>query len=351
MRGENMKKIKTAILGYGRSGSSLHANPIDDLERFQMQAVCDIDPAALENAKTRFGCATYTDYRKMIADEDLDLVVVVTRSDQHKEMVIDCLRAGHNVLITKPWCRNEAEATEMIECAKESKGQLLPWLPARWGADFLKLKTLVESGIIGNVFQIRRREYGFGIRYDWQTKKEFGGGMVQNWGPHLIEPPMLLAGGKAISVYGNVKQVINPGDTEDNFMSILTMDNGVTVISEMGTLSAPGYENWIVQGDKGSILVRETEVEIRKATLVDSLDEAAYSNKFKLEIVRDNADGPHRITHGNRYGDAKVIYPQIAQAVLNEVDYPVTLESALTLTKIMDAVKKSSESRQCIQIS
>ena len=345
-----MSKIRTAIIGYGRSGSSLHADPIESLAQFELQAVCDIDPEALESAKNRFGCALYTDYHEMIVEEELDLVVVVTRSDQHKQMVIDSLRAGHNVLITKPWCRNEEEAREMIECANESTGQLLPWLPARWGADFLKLKTLVASGIIGKVFQIRRREYGFGIRYDWQIKREFAGGMVLNWGPHLIEPPMLLAGGKVKSVYGKVKQIINPGDAEDNFLSILTMDNDVTVISEMGTLSVAGYENWIVQGDKGSILVRETEVEIRKATLKESLDETSYSNKFELEVILDNADGPHRITNGNRYGDAKVIYPEIAQAVLGEADYPVTLESALTLTKVMDAVKNSSECGQAIEI-
>ena len=47
----------------------------------------------------------------------------------------------------------------------------MPWLPARWGCDLLRLKELIESGIIGKVFQIRRSEFSFGIRQDWQTKK------------------------------------------------------------------------------------------------------------------------------------------------------------------------------------
>ncbi len=345
-----MRKIKTAILGYGRSGSTLHADPIERLEQFEMKAVCDIDQKALEKAKARFDLTAYTDYHKMIAEEPLDLIVIVTRSDQHKQMVIDCLKAGHNVLITKPWCRNADEAREMIAVAKETGKKLLPWLPARWGSDFLKLKDLIDSGVIGRVFQIRRRESGFSTRFDWQTETKYAGGMVLNWGAHLIEPPMFLAGGTVSHVYGNIKQILTPGDAEDNFIGILKMDNGTTVISEMATMSLPDDYNWIIQGDKGTITVQETKVAIRKMTRQMNQDETSYANKYSLEVVDDTADGPHRITNGNRYGDAKVIYPEIGKAILGEEDYAVSLESALMLTKILDAIKTSSATGQTVYL-
>jgi predicted dehydrogenase len=82
--------IRTAILGYGRSGSTLHAGPIEKLDDFELVAACDIDAARLEQARTRFGCAVYEDYRRMLADEDLDLVVIVTLSYQHCEMASTC---------------------------------------------------------------------------------------------------------------------------------------------------------------------------------------------------------------------------------------------------------------------
>jgi len=345
-----MKKIKTAILGYGRSGSTLHADAIEGLEEFEMKAVCDTDPSALKKAEDRFHCALYTDYHKMISEEALDLIVIVTRSDQHKDMVIDCLNAGHNVLITKPWCRNETEAREMINAAKMSKGKLLPWLPARWGADFLKLKELLAQGIIGKVFQIRRKESNFSIRYDWQTENKYAGGTVLNWGPHLIEPPLFLSGGKIQSVYAHTRQILNPGDAEDNFMIVLTMDNGVTVISEMATESLPQYYNWIIQGDAGTIAVKETEIIIHQMRRKKNTDQTSYTNEFECNIVHNSAEGSHRVTNGNRYGDAKVIYPEIAAAVRGETEYPVSLESALTLTRILDAVKKSSQTNKNISI-
>ncbi len=342
-----MNRIKIAVLGYGRSGSTLHADPIDSLDEFEMRAVCDIDEKARTMASDRFSCATYSDYHDMISKEDLDLVVVVTRSDQHADMVCDCLERGHNVLVTKPWARNEAEARRMIGVAQKTGKLLLPWLPARWGSDYLKLRELIASGVIGRVFQIKRREYGFGIRYDWQTEEKYAGGLLRNWGPHMIDPPLLLAGGRVASVFGKLRQILNPGDVEDVFFSHITMDNGVTVISEHTLMDRETFPNWIIQGDQGTITVHETKVVIRKMTL-GSQDTSAYRNKFEREISQVEADGPNRITTGNRYGDAKVIYPEIAQAVRGEIPYPVTTEDALDLTRVLDAVKLSSEENRVI---
>ena len=129
-----MGQLRVAILGYGRSGGAMHASAIEGSTDFEMAAACDIDPARREQARQRFGCPVYDDYREMLARESLDLVSVVTRSDQHCEMTCECLAAGVNVLVTKPWCVCESEALRMIEAARRSDRQLLPWLPARWGS-------------------------------------------------------------------------------------------------------------------------------------------------------------------------------------------------------------------------
>lgn len=343
-----MKPLRTAILGYGRSGSTLHADPIEALDAFSMSAVCDIDPKARAKAGERFGCALYKDYHEMIEREPLDLIVIVTRTDQHAEMVCDCLRAGHHVLITKPWAVNEREARRMAATARRTGKLLLPWLPARWGTDFIKLRELIRSGIIGKVNEIRRTEYSFSIRHDWQTRSKFGGGLLLNWGPHMIDPPVLLAGGRVKSVFGKLRQAINPGDVEDNIMSVITMENGITVISEHKTLSMGSYPNWLIQGTKGTIILRETQVEIHKMSLPSKVDARAYGNSLVREIIHDNAEGPNRITIENRYGDAKVIYPAIADAVRGIRKYPVTLDSAVYLSRILDAVRRSSEREQVV---
>lgn len=341
--------LKTAILGYGRSGSTLHADPIEKLPEFDLTAVCDIDDEALKKAHDRFGCRLYKDYKEMLKKEELDLVVIVTRSDQHCDMVCDCLEAGKNVLVTKPWALNIKQAQKMIACAKKSGKMLLPWLPARWGCDLSRLKEIIAAGTIGKVFQIRRSEFSFGLRCDWQTKKKCGGGYLLNWGPHLIDQPLQLAGKPVKTVYGEMKQIINPGDVEDVFFAVMKTEDDITVVSEFN-IGAKKLPNWMIQGDRGTIYVYETEIEIHKANFPEPLDSSEYRSPVDIEIIKDNANGTNMITMGNRYGDAMVIYPHIARALNGEEKYDITLKSAEYLTRVMDAVRQSNETGQVINI-
>lgn len=341
--------IKTAILGYGRSGSTLHADPIEKLQDFEMRAVCDIDPEAREKALNRFGCRLYEDYHEMLEHEELDLVVIVTRSDQHCRMTCDCLKAGINVLVTKPCAVNVVETEEMVEAARVSGKLLLPWLPARWGGDLLLLKEAIDEGMIGKVFQVRRSEFTFGIRQDWQTQKIFGGGYLLNWGPHLIDQPVQLVGQKVKSVYGHLKQIINPGDVEDVFYAMMRTEGDVTIISEFN-IGAPGLPNWVVQGDRGTVFVYEDRMEIHKVNYPEAFDPLFYRNPVEIAVIRDSVDGTNRITMGNRYGDALVVYPHIARVLLGEAPYAVTPGSILNLSRLLDAVRKSSLTDEVVHL-
>lgn len=340
--------IKTAILGYGRSGSTLHAGPLEKWSNdFTVTAVCDIDPEARKNAKSRFNCAVYDDYMEMLKQEELDLVVIVTRSEQHCKMTCDCLRGGANVLVTKPWALNAAEAEQMIAAAGESGKMLLPWLPARWGCDLVRLKELLGSGIIGKVFMIRRREFSFGTRADWQIWKKYGGGYLLNWGPHIIYQAMQLAGEKVATVYGQLRQVINPGDVEDLFHAVLTTESGVILTCEFA-VAINKLPNWVIQGDRGTIFVKDKSVEIHQVKFPDNIDAAEYSNKPEITVTSEELPGG--AATNSRYGDAFAIYPDIARAVRGEIAYPAGTGDALELTRVIDAVRASSEKNQVIRV-
>jgi predicted dehydrogenase/sugar phosphate isomerase/epimerase len=337
---QNSHKIKTAIIGYGRNGEAMHGQAVYDSERFDMVAVADIDPVACDKAVEKFKCRTYDDYNKMLREEDLDLVSIVTRSDQHCEMVCDCMAADVNTLITKPWCLNSSEAEKMIEASSRSTKKLLPWLPARWGADFLRLKEVIADGTIGRIFRIYRSEYSFATRNDWQTEKQYGGGYLLNWGPHIIEPPILLAESKVKDIYGVLNRVINPGDVEDLFSGTITLENGVVIQAEYNINAAKKLPRWIVQGDKGTIVVDGTTMTIYSGEPSAPLDptQKEYMSSSEIKITTEELTG-------SIYGDTNDIYQVIACAVNGEQDYPVKLESALYLTRIFDAVRQSAKER------
>ena len=335
--------IRTAILGYGRSGSYLHADPIEKLQDFEMVAVCDIDKERQKQAHSRFGCRIYDDYQKMLKQEKLDLVSIITRSDQHCQMTCECLQAGVNVLVTKPWCLNEDEAQRMIRTAEKSGKLLAPWLPARWGSDVKRLREIIAAGTIGKVFCLRRGVYSFGIRNDWQTEKRYGGGYVLNWGPHLVDPPVYLLKAQVKSVYASLKQVINPGDVEDVFFTVLNLDNGVTVHAEYN-IAVEGLPNWFIQGDKGTIIVQGSELTIHTAAL------SAPEDPTKTSLMQAKAGVSHEKLSGELYGNSETIYRELAQALRREKKFPVTPQDALALTKILDAIKISATENRVVNI-
>ena len=340
-----MMKIRVAILGYGRSGSTMHACAIEHhCEVFEMAAACDVDPERRKQAEERSGCPTYEDYHEMLRKERPDLVIIVTRSDQHAQMTCDCLTAGVNVLVTKPWAVNEGEARAMIAAARQSRKLLLPWLPSRWGCDLRRLRQLLVERAIGNVFCIRRAVHSFGTRDDWQTERRYGGGYLLNWGPHIVDTPALLAGSEVESVYGVMKQTINPGDVEDCFFAVMNLANGVVVQAEY-TVSMEPLPSWLIQGTHGTIVVRGNRLTLHKSasSKPENPTNTASMSAQDETVIEETLEG-------ELYGDEKEIYAEIARAVRGEKPYPVTPDDALQLTRVLDAIRLSDAENRVVRL-
>jgi len=328
--------IRTAILGYGRSGSSMHAGAIEANEPFEMVAACDVDPERQKQAAERFGCAIYDDYHEMLAKENLGLVSVITRSDQHCQMTCDCLEAGANVLVTKPWAVNAQEAQRMVDTAARTGRLLFPWLPSRWGSTLRRLQQLVAEQAVGAVFLVRRVVASFGVRSDWQTEKRYGGGYLLNWGPHIVDPPVVLMNSPVRSVYGRMKQTINPGDVEDVFMGVMTLASGAIVQVEY-TVAVESPPDWVLQGDRGTIVVRGKNVTIHKNTPASPDDPTKYST---MKAAEDET--LEETVEGAPYGDQNEIYAEVAQAIKGEKEFAVKPEHALELSIVLDAIRESA---------
>lgn len=339
-----MDKIRTAILGYGRSGSTMHAGAIEKNDAFEMVAVCDIDAARRDEAHQRFGCPAYDNYHEMLEKEDLDLVCVITRSAQHCQMTCDCLDAGVDVLVTKPWAVDAGEAKQMMAAAERSGRRLLPWLPSRWGSDFRRLRELLDEGVAGNVFLVRRAVSMFATRSDWQMESQHGGGYLLNWGPHIVDPPVLLMGGRVTSVYAWMKLTINPGDTEDVFFALLKLAGGAVVQVEH-TVSVEPLPNWFIQGDRGTIVVHGTHIKVCKQTPAQPTDPTKCKTMASQEEEVFEEDVADTV-----YGDEVAIYGEIGHALLTGEPFAVSPVDAFEVTKLLDAIRTSSKENRVVQL-
>ncbi len=323
--------IKTAIIGYGQSGKLSHAYGIQASNSFKIVAACDTHPENRKHAAKDLNCPVYENYSEMLEKEDLDLVAIVTRSDTHATIACDCLKSGVHIVVTKPWARNEQEAQTMISAQQQFKRKIFPWIPAYWSPDFQCIRQLLEEKPIGEVFQIRRYVSDFRYRNDWQTESRYGGGYLLNWGMHIIQPVLGLVPSKVIRVFGQMQQVINPGDVEDNFMTFLEFENGVLGVAEF-TQSAHPFPGFVIQGTRGTLVSDSKEVTVYRG------DPARPSEMEKQTYPLE----------GKIYGDEKDIYADIAEDLGGKRPFLTPPSLALEGTRVLDAVRRSHQLRQAI---
>lgn len=317
--------IKTAIVGFGQSGELSHAYGIKANREFDLVATCDLSPNRRDYARQSLSCDSFADHRELLnSHADLDLAAVVTRSDTHCDVACELLEAGVNVLVTKPWALNAKEAERMISAQEANGKRLFPWIPMYWSPEYLKIKELADQGSIGRVFTIRRYIAQFSERSDWQTELKYGGGYLNNWGAHIVQPLLDLANSPVARVSGHLQQVINGGDGDDNFLAAMEFENGTLGFAEYAQ-AIEGLPSFLIQGTRGTILSDGNEI-----TLVQK-DPAQIE-----EAKRDTYP-----IHGKRFGDEADIYHDVARTLLDDAPFRASVEDAYYGTCVLDAIRDS----------
>ncbi|MCM8769972.1 MAG: Gfo/Idh/MocA family oxidoreductase, partial [Candidatus Omnitrophica bacterium] len=212
-----MPPIKTGIAGLGRSGWNIHARLISQVpELFQITAVCDPEKSRLSEAESNFGCRCYGSFEQMLKEKEMELVVIATPSYLHSKNSIQALKAGFHVVCEKPMALSVRDAEAMIATARSSRKKLAVFHNRRYAPDFLKVKEVITSGKLGRILLIRMAWHNFSRRWDWQTLRKFGGGTLNNTGPHAIDQALQLFGGKKPELFCVMDRVLTLGDADDH---------------------------------------------------------------------------------------------------------------------------------------
>lgn len=248
--------INVGITGLGRSGWGIHAEAFAGLpEHFTIAAVYDPDPARRAEAQARFGCRAYDNYAAQINDSELELIVVASPSHLHCNDTLAAFRAGKHVIVEKPMATSLTEVDEMIAAAHTAGKVLTVNQNYRYAADFQKVKSILESGILGRIIQIRIAVHQFQRRWDWQTLKQYGGGMLNNHGTHVVDWALLLVDDPLPEIFCH--QEITPlyaGDAESHVKIILKPKQGPLIDVELTHVCAYPQQNWLVMGTQGSLI-------------------------------------------------------------------------------------------------
>ena len=177
----------------------------------------------------------YATVESMLADGDLDALVVGTPNYLHAPQTIAALEAGVHVMVEKPMALNAAEAHQMCLAAEESGATLMVAHCWRFDPDVLWLKTQVNR--LGKI--IRTKGYGVHTHWGpagWFTQRQFaGGGALADMGIHALDTARFLLGDpQPISVYARIGTYYKDFDVDDTGVILVNWANGVVSYIESG---------------------------------------------------------------------------------------------------------------------
>ena len=246
-----MDKIKMAVVGYGGMGG-WHVRQVLDMDKFELKGIWDIDPERREIAKEN-GLGVYSSFEAVLEDKEVELVLIATWNDVHKPLAIAAMRAGKNVISEKPVTLSSEDLNEMIAVAEETGKLFTVHQNRRWDSDFLTMKNIYDKNTLGRIFRIESRVQGSrGIPGDWRKEKQHGGGMVYDWGVHLLDQALTFCDSDPlVSVYAQLTNITNV-ECDDGFYAELRFKSGLSYLVEVTTNNFISLPRWYILGENGS---------------------------------------------------------------------------------------------------
>lgn len=347
-----MKK-NAVVIGYGGMGG-WHTERLLKSDVADLLGIYDIKEERRELARSR-GIFAYETLEEVLADERVDLCTVAIPNDFHKEVCIACLNAGKNVLCEKPVMLSVSDLEDVIAVAKANNKIFSVHQNRRWDVDYLAMQKLCDNGEIGEIFNIESRIHGSrGIPSDWRGEKEHGGGMLYDWGVHLIDQMLLLIPKKIETIYCRFDNITNK-EVDDGFKLELNFEGGAKAYIEVGTYNFIAMPRFYIQGTKGTGIIHDWR-ENCQITLCKHWHESEVlpvetaAGLTKTMAPRDSVT-VDQYELDRPQSDVHDYYRNLVRAIDGEVQQIVTHEQMLRVLKVIEAAFRSVELGQVIEFN
>ncbi|MBM3235159.1 Gfo/Idh/MocA family oxidoreductase [Candidatus Poribacteria bacterium] len=238
-----MKTVKIGLIG-SQFVSTIHAESLKRVAAAEVIAVASKTETHVREFAQRHQIPHYfTDYKKLLEMDEVDMIVIGVPNDLHAQVTIDAANAGKHVVCEKPLCMNLQEADRMIEACKKANVKLMYAEELCFTPKYVRLKQLVDEGALGNVYLVKQSEKHDGPHAPWfWDVNRSGGGVTFDMGCHAFEFfRWILGKPKVESVYADMGTYVHGGKTEgdDNSLIIVKFDGGITALAE---------ESWAKKG-------------------------------------------------------------------------------------------------------
>ena len=336
--------MKWALIGYGGMGR-WHVEKLRTLPEFEIAGIYDILPERRE-AAVKDGLTAYDSLESLLADASVELVTIATPNDLHRPIAVQAMAAGKHVISEKPVTLSSRDLQAMIDASRKYGRIFSVHQNRRWDEDFLIIKQIYDQNSLGRVFNIESRVHGSrGVPGDWRNTWLQGGGMILDWGVHMLDQLLMLVDEPVVSTFCTVSHVTND-EVDDGFKAIITFGNGLTAQVEVGTSNFINLPRWYMQGENGTAVIHDWALngEIVKVSDWEKRDAVPVVTAAGLTktMAPRTEETIQRYPLPKVTSDVRDYYRNIARAIRGEEKQLVTHAQMMRVMRLMEACFKSA---------
>jgi len=250
-------RVKVGIIGSGFI-SDIHCDSFRIMpDEAEVVAIASPPKCGAEELAKKYNVPrVFTDYKKMLAEDDIEMVSIAAPNYLHCQMTVDIANSGKHVVCEKPLCMTLEEADKMVETCKK-KGVLLMYAEELFFTPkYVKAKQMAKEGAFGKVYMVKQSEKHFGPHAEWfWDVKRSGGGVLMDMGCHGIAfCYWFLDRPKIKNVYCQMATHVHKDKTkgEDDSICIIEFANGAIGLIEDSWARRGGMEDRIeIYGEDG----------------------------------------------------------------------------------------------------
>jgi predicted dehydrogenase len=302
-----MSKLKFAILGCGRISYKHVEALINNKNDAELIAVCDVIEEKAVERKKQYDIAmentnikVYTNYLKMLENEDIDVVTIATESGYHGKHAIDCINNDTHVLIEKPMSLSITDADNIIRLGKEKDKKICVSHQNRFNPPIQKLRQAVEEGRFGKIINgtariLWTRDNNYYSQASWRGTKDLDGGTLMNQCIHNIDLLQWMMGSEVERIHSERGTFLRDIEMEDFGAILIRFKNGSIGIVEGSACVYPKNleETLSIFGEKGTVVIGGLAVnEIKTWQFADKRDYDGEDYSSEIDSVYGEGHTP-----------------------------------------------------------
>lgn len=343
--------IEVGLIGFGLAGRAFHAPVI--------RAVPGLHLAAILQRSGTEAAEKYPDVRsartmgELLAIPEIRLVVVATPNETHYPFARQCLEAGRDVVVDKPFTTTLSEAESLVQLAREKKRLLTVYQNRRYDGDFQAIRQLVEAGTLGHIarFETTYDRYRPQLKPGaWRESRRPGSGILFDIAPHLIDHALVLFG-LPEAVTADVRIEREDAAADDAFDVTLHYPAGMRAVLRSSILAATPRPRFVLFGTHGSF-VKQTfdpqEMNLRRGYIPSHSPWGAEPEEDWGVLTVPAGDSFEQRRIPSATCDYRDYYANVRDALLGHVAPAVTPQYALDVMRILELARESSQRRCAI---